>query len=136
MQFSGNQIISWKVSSLNSSLLKNMTTIKAIRKKSKKVDPRAKQRLIWTVGHGMTFILGSLFMLSFIKSHVLFYRNRSWKTLFLLSKADLKAVTWKNSSWKQYLISLLPQLCYRGSVIGVLLSHGISEYQKWDKYTV
>ncbi|CDO92279.1 unnamed protein product [Kluyveromyces dobzhanskii CBS 2104] len=105
--------------------------MKVIRKKPSSIDTKAKQRAIWIVGHYMTLTLGALYVLYAFKHNLGIYHRRSWKTLFLLAKRNVYSVTWKNSTWRQYLISWLPSLCYQGSLLGVFMSHGVTEYQKW-----
>lgn len=79
----------------------------------------------------MSVFLGTLFIIYSIKNAVFFYRRRSWKTLFLLPKKGLDVVTWKNSTWKTYILSLLPAVFYNGALIGVVISNGICEHQRW-----
>ena len=107
-------------------------TMKVIRKKDSKVDIKAKQRAIWIVGHYLTLVLGALYVLYAFKHNLTVYKRRSWKTLFLLAKRNVHKVTWKNSTWSQYLISWYPNLCYQGSLLGVFMSYGVTDYQKWS----
>ncbi|SCU79006.1 LAME_0A06810g1_1 [Lachancea meyersii CBS 8951] len=105
-----------------------MAVQKVIRKKSKaKIDPVARMKVIWLVGHGLTLGLGAIYALFYLSQCLTFYRYRSWKTLFLIARRPhFKSKTWGHLLWR-----LLPQITYRMSLIGVLASHSVTSYQNW-----
>ncbi|KAM3161233.1 hypothetical protein ACU8KH_05389 [Lachancea thermotolerans] len=106
-----------------------MAVQKIIRKKSKaKVDPLAKQKIIWTAGHGLTLACGAIYAVFYLFQCLTFYRYRSWKTLFLIARPPIN----KPKTWLKWLWRLFPQISYRLSVIGVFLSYGVTSYQNWN----
>ncbi|SCU83379.1 LADA_0C11056g1_1 [Lachancea dasiensis] len=105
-----------------------MAVQKVIRKKSKaKADPLARQKAIWMVGHGLTLGLGAIYGLFYLYQCLTFYRYRSWKTLFLISRPTQN----KPKTWLKWLWRLCPQIAYRLSLIGALAAHSVTSYQTW-----
>ncbi|SCU90729.1 LANO_0D09758g1_1 [Lachancea nothofagi CBS 11611] len=106
-----------------------MAVQKIIRKKSKaKVDPLARQKVVWTIGHCLTLGLGVIYALFYLYQCLTSYRYRSWKTLFLIAKPPHN----KPTTWSRWLWRLMPQLTYRLSLVGVLASHAVTSYQNWS----
>ena len=112
---------------------KMVKKIQVIRKKSKSnklKDPLVQQKLIWTIGHCMTLIAGTLFAISAITRVLQFYRYRSWKWLFL--RVNKSYHFFPGNRWYHHLLRFTPQLMYRLSLIGVFLSIAVTSIQNWD----
>lgn len=108
-------------------------TIQIVRPKSKKVkktDPLAKQKLIWTIGHGLTLIGGLIFSLTYFFHVLIFFRYRSWKWLFL--RVNENYVFFTGTRWYSKLLKWMPQILYRVSLIGVFMANGINMHQNWS----
>ena len=108
-------------------------TIQVIRKKSKQTkakDPLAKQKLLWTVGHVLTFACGVAFSLTYFYHVSIFYKYRNWKWLFL--RVSKNYAFFKGTKWYWRLASWAPQILYRLSLCGVLLAEGVTMYQNWS----
>ncbi|EDO17785.1 hypothetical protein Kpol_541p28 [Vanderwaltozyma polyspora DSM 70294] len=107
-------------------------TIEIIKKKikhSKKADPLAKQKLWWTIGHTVSFVLGVLFSITYFYHVLFFYKYRQWKWLFLRLDRTYQFIP--GNTWTATIINFLPHIFYRFSLIGFVLSGSISLYQSW-----
>lgn len=105
-----------------------------IRKKEKskpeEVNPLEKQKLLWTIGHVATVILGTAFSVTYFYHVLFFYKYRQWKWLFL--RVNRSYAYANGNSWTSTFIGYIPQILYRTSLMGFLLAGYISESQLWS----
>ncbi|KAH3903024.1 uncharacterized protein SCODWIG_01051 [Saccharomycodes ludwigii] len=93
-----------------------------------------KKYKLWELGHIVMLTFGCLYSVFYFYHSATFYRYRSWKTLFLLTKKQIRSDNgygWLN--WKFWIITLLfkhilfnPYVWYHIACLGSLLAHYIS----------
>lgn len=107
-----------------------MGKIRVIRKKNHKtVDPLAQQKLLWTLGHGLTVVCGGLFSLMYLCQLLLFFKYRNWKWLFLRENKGYSFI--KGQRFYHFILRHSPFIMYKLSLIGVFISYGITMLQNW-----
>lgn len=107
-----------------------MGKVKVIRKKNHNIaDPLSKQKLLWTLGHGMTVVCGALFSLMSICQILLFFKYRNWKWLFLRENVGYSLI--KGHKWYHFILRHSPFIMYKLSLIGVFISYTVTMLQNW-----
>ncbi|CCE65265.1 hypothetical protein TPHA_0K01320 [Tetrapisispora phaffii CBS 4417] len=94
------------------------------------LDPLAKQKLLWTIGHSITVVLGIIFSITYFYHVIHFYKYRQWKWLFLRLNKSYAYI--QGNSWTAYFAGMLPNIIYRLSLIGYLTASVVSLNQQYS----